>query len=195
MRQTSPALQGPTSAIQQTTLASRRRYLVPAVALGLVLAAVLAAPRLFNRQRSAPVVAGKSTQRPDDKKQGSPQVATRQTPVQSEAGPPALTASSIVPGKVVHQVLPDVPRSARNTIQGKIKVGVRVRVDPSGNVAGVKLASPGPSRYFAELALKAARRWKFEPARVDDRNVSSEWILRFEFGKTGTNVFSVLAPA
>jgi TonB family protein len=195
MRQTSPALQGPTSAIQQTTLASRRRYLVPAVALGLVLAAVLAAPRLFNRQRSAPVVGAKSTNGPDDKKQGSPQAATRQTPVQSEAGQPTPAASFIVPGKVVHQVLPDVPRSARNTIQGKIKVGVRVRVDSSGNVAGVKLASPGPSRYFAELALKAARRWKFEPARVDDRNVSSEWILRFEFGKTGTNVLSVLAPA
>jgi TonB family protein len=194
MHQTSPALQGPTSAIQQTTSATRRRHLVPAVAFGLILAAVLAGPKLFNRQRSASGVGGRSLQRADEK-QGSPQVATGQTPVQSEAGPRTLTASFIVPGKVVHQVLPDVPRSARNTIQGKIKVGVRVRVDPSGSVAGVTLAAPGPSRYFAELALKAARRWKFDPARVDDRNVPSEWILRFEFGKTGTKVLSVLAPA
>jgi TonB family protein len=98
-----------------------------------------------------------------------------------------------VPGKVVHQVLPDVPRKASATIQGKVKVGVRIGVDPSGNVVGAKLDTPGPSRYFAQLALKAARRWKFSPAKVDDRNVSSEWILRFEFGKAGTKVLPVRA--
>src|SRR5437870_12714611 len=123
--------------------------------------------------------------------QATPHAAPEHTPVQSEAGPPALTAGLVVPGKVVHQVLPDVPRSARNTIQGKVRVGVRVRVDPSGNVAGAKLDSPGPSRYFAELALKAARRWKFDPAKAGDKNVSSEWILRFQFGKAGTTVVSV----
>jgi TonB family protein len=172
---------------------------------------MLFGPRLFNRQRTPspevkppefklepapkPVTpeAGQSTQRTDDTKQVSPPAAPGQTPVQSEAGPPALTASFVVPGKVVHQVLPDVPRSARNTIQGKVRVGVRVRVDPSGSVAGAKLDSPGPSRYFAELALKAARRWKFDPAKAGDKNVSSEWILRFQFGKAGTTVLPVPA--
>jgi TonB family protein len=166
---------------------SKRRYLVPAVALGLVLAAVLVGPRLFNRQRTPSTVvkqpgvqlepprkpvtpeAGESTQRAGDTKKGSSHAVPGHTPVQSVAGPLTPTVGP-VPGKVVHQVLPDVPRKARDTIRGKVRVGVRVRVDPSGNVVGAKLDSPGPSRYFAQLALRAARRWKFRPAKVDDRN-------------------------
>ena len=183
MRQTSPALQGRTGAIPQATLAKRRRYFVRAVALGLVLAAVLAGPRLFNRLRAPFTVV---------KQPGSPRALPGHPPVQSEAGPPTPTVG-LVPGKVVHQVVPDVPRNARDTIRGKVRVGVRVRVDPSGSVVGAKLDSPGPSRYFGELALKAARHWKFDPAEVDGRNISSEWILRFEFGKAGTKVLSARA--
>ena len=65
-------------------------------------------------------------------------------------------------------------------------------VDPSGNVAGTTLDSAGPSKYFARLALQAAQRWKFAPAKVDGQGVPSEWILRFEFQKTATNVYPVL---
>jgi serine/threonine protein kinase len=53
----------------------------------------------------------------------------------------------------------------------------------------LKISSDGLCR----MALKAARRWKFGPAKVDDKNVSSDWILRFEFGKAGTKVLSVRA--
>jgi TonB family protein len=172
---------------------------------------MLFGPKLFNRQRTLsseakptefklepapkPVApeAGQSRQRSDDKKQGSPQAAPVETPVQSEAGASRITARFVASGKVVHQVLPNVPRSAKATIQGRVKVGVRVRVDPSGNVTGAKLDSAGPSKYFAGLALQAARRWKFDPAKVDDRNVPSEWILRFQFGRTGTTVLPVRA--
>jgi TonB family protein len=217
LRQTSPELQGLTGAGPQPASVpqgqraagpqaafAKWRYVVPGVALGLILVALLVGPRLFNRLRTPssevkppefklepapkPVTpeAGQSRQRTDDEKQGSPQAAPARTPVQTETGPRAPTAGLVVPGKVVHQVLPNVSRSARATIQGKVRVGVRVRVDPSGNVAGAKLDSPGPSRYFAELALKAARHWKFDPAKVGDKNVPSEWILRFQFGRTET---------
>ncbi len=210
IRQNLPALQDRTAASPQAALA-KWRYVAPAAALGLLLAAILVVPRLFNDHREAqptppavitqtgvqsqPAVtpkAGKSTaQRTDDKKQGSPHAAPGRTPVHSEAGP--ATTVGLVPGKVVHQVLPDVPRKARDTIRGTVRVGVRVRVDPSGVVAGAKLDSAGPSRYFARLALKAARRWKFRPAEVDARNVPSEWILRFQFEKDGTKVLPVRA--
>jgi len=96
-------------------------------------------------------------------------------------------------GKVVHQVLPDVPKRARDTIRGKVAVRVRVRVDAGGNVVGAELYSPGPSRYFAKLALHAAQQWKFEPAKVDGRSVMSEWILRFEFKRTGAEAVPVRA--
>ena len=98
--------------------------------------------------------------------------------------------SDVVPGQDVHQVLPEVPRKALDTIQGTIRVRVKVRADPSGSVVVVSLDSPGPSRYFAELALQAARRWKFSPAR-NSQDVSREWILQFEFAKGATRVSPV----
>jgi len=196
LRRTSPAVQARAAVIPRTTMA-KRRYLVPAVVLALVLAAVLAGPRLLNLQRTASTVtpeAAKPTEKAEEIKPASPRVAPQPTPVQSQAESPTPEVGT-VPGKVVHQVLPDVPRRARDTIQGKVKVGVRVRVDPAGRVSGAKLDSPGPSRYFSGLALNAARRWKFDPAKVDGRNVSSEWILQFEFAKAGTKVTSVrIAP-
>jgi TonB family protein len=87
-------------------------------------------------------------------------------------------------GAVVHQVMPEVPPSARNTIRGKIKVVVRVDVDSSGKVTSAKLAHSGSSRYFANLALKAAQQWEFSasPAGAPP----SRWNLTFQFAKAGT---------
>ena len=101
--------------------------------------------------------------------------------------------SGVVHGVVISQVVPDVPQSARDTIRGAVRVAVRVAVDPSGSVTRATLDSPGPSKYFADLALQAARRWRFRPTRVDGRDVASEWILRFRFEKTATKVLPVEA--
>jgi TonB family protein len=93
---------------------------------------------------------------------------------------------------VVQQVTPEVPQKARETIQGKIKVKVRVQVDAPGDVVEAELDSPGPSKYFAQLALQAAQRWKFTPAQSGAAEASREWLLRFEFGSTETRVFPSL---
>jgi TonB family protein len=90
---------------------------------------------------------------------------------------------------VLHQVLPDISSSAQNTINGHVKVSVQVSVDPSGNVSQAKFVSAGPSKYFAERALAAARSWKFTPPHVDGQASASEWILRFEFGRGSTQAF------
>jgi outer membrane biosynthesis protein TonB len=66
-----------------------------------------------------------------------------------------------------------------------------VAVDPSGSVTGATLDSPGPSKYFADLALQAARHWKFRRTKIDGQNVASEWILRFQFESTATKVLPV----
>jgi TonB family protein len=91
-------------------------------------------------------------------------------------------------GAVLHRVLPDVPRDASNTIRGHIQVGVRVQVDANGNVSHAEFDPQGPSRYFANLALDAARNWKFQPAQVNGRAVPSTWLLQFEFARNGTDV-------
>jgi TonB family protein len=92
-------------------------------------------------------------------------------------------------GSVLQQVLPEVSRSAQNTIEGHVKVSVHVSVDASGNVSQAKFVSAGPSKYFADRALTAARGWKFTPPQVDGQAAASEWILRFQFGRASTQVF------
>jgi outer membrane biosynthesis protein TonB len=38
------------------------------------------------------------------------------------------------------------------------------------------------------MALGAAKRWKFKPAKVVGQDIMSNWILRFEFTRDGTTV-------
>ncbi len=77
---------------------------------------------------------------------------------------------------VVRQQLPAVPRSAQATIHGHFRLSVRVRVDRNGNVTAAELQGASPSKYFARLALDAAKQWKFSPT-VSDR----VWLLQFTF--------------
>ena len=86
---------------------------------------------------------------------------------------------------MLHEEIPDVPRSARSTIRGRINVAVRVTVDSSGSVINAALENPGPSKYFARLATESARKWKF--ARADNQD-SRKWLLRFEFTRGGATV-------
>jgi TonB family protein len=90
---------------------------------------------------------------------------------------------------VIHQVIPDVPRNASNTITGKIKVKIRVEVDASGKVMNATLTTPGPSKYFANLALKAAQNWEFAAPQSNGQPTPSTWTLLFEFSRTSTKAF------
>jgi TonB family protein len=161
--------------------------LVVAVSVGLVF--------FFSRGRSvsapAPASAHSSSTAPTE------QPALR-TPPETKPSPapkppvhePVATPKKAVAsgGEVVHQVLPDVPHSARNTITGTIKVGVLVEVDPSGKVTSAEFKSAGPSKYFAGLALKAAQGWEFAPPEVGGKPAASKWLLRFRFKRTSTQV-------
>jgi TonB family protein len=77
---------------------------------------------------------------------------------------------------VVQSVVPDVPAKARGTIHGKVPIVVRVQADASGAVSSAKIESGASSKFFADMALKAAHQWKFAPG-ADGR----EWLVRFEF--------------
>jgi TonB family protein len=91
-------------------------------------------------------------------------------------------------GSVAQQVMPDVSPKASSTISGTVKVGIDVDVDANGAVTDASIASQGPSKYFANLALKAANGWKFAPAEVNGQGVPSVWRLEFRFRQTGTEV-------
>jgi TonB family protein len=118
-----------------------------------------------------------------------PAAATQQsTPAPEPAKPAAQGSSGVTKGAVAARVMPDVSRSASRTVTGKIKVKVRVAVDASGSISNVRLESAGPSQYFANRALQAARQWKFKPAQVDGHAGASVWNLQFQFGRSKTEV-------
>jgi TonB family protein len=160
---------------------SLARLLIPVTAI-LLLAAVFVGPKLLSHHSESSAEHTVKTERPSA---APPPVILPSAARRANSA--ANTAGS--GGEVAHQVVPAVPQSARNTIQGKVKVGVRVQVDPSGKVTSATLASPGPSKYFAKLALKAAQQWQFIPPQAGGQPAPSAWLLRFQFGRSGTEVF------
>ncbi len=112
------------------------------------------------------------------------------SPAPTAAPAPAAESSigGVVKGAVAHQAVPDIPAKILGTVQGHLKVQIRVEVDPEGNVSQAAIDSPGPSHYFANQALTAAQSWKFTPAKVDGRAVASAWLLLFQFGQAQSAV-------
>jgi hypothetical protein len=82
----------------------------------------------------------------------------------------------------VHEQMPNVARSALQTIHGRIRIAVLVVVDRSGMVIDAHLKNTGPSSYFARLSTEAARKWTFTPAAEPG---TRQWLLRFEFTHSG----------
>ena len=113
------------------------------------------------------------------------------TPAHTDTPAPAATASGVVHGKVIQQVLPNASQAARDTIRGTVRVSVKVHVDESGRVTEATFDSHGPSQYFADRALQAAQLWKFSPAKLNGQNVPSDWVIRFEIDPSIINVFPV----
>jgi eukaryotic-like serine/threonine-protein kinase len=131
--------------------------------------------------------AHESLKRASEKEQPPSSTAPAKAVVAAEA-PKAAAGVSSSKGEVLDQVLPDVSEKARATIHGKVRVSVKVLVDSAGGVSSAEFDSPGPSQFFADLALKAARKWAFTPPEVNGKSVASEWRLRFEFTPKDTKV-------
>jgi TonB family protein len=163
----------------QKTL-ERQRFL-PAVALAIiVLVAAWAALHFFksrrNSQQPAAAAAAIASQ-PE-----APPAAASQDPGPAMGEHPAPAVPDL-PASVLHEEMPNVSRSARESIRGHIKVTVRVTVNRAGDVVDEFVKDPGSSRYFTRSATEAARKWTFAPA--DDQS-SREWLLQFEFTRDGT---------
>jgi TonB family protein len=152
------------------------RWLILPVVVAVVLLAVLFAHKSHQSPASSENHATESSSAP---------AAQSSVPADDKATP---AQPGVAHGRVLQEISPTVSPGARRTVNGHIKVGVRVSVDASGNVSNVTLVSPGPSKYFAKQSLAAARQWKFSPAHVNGQPSASEWILRFQFGRTSTQV-------
>jgi TonB family protein len=159
----------------RTALAKLRGPVIIAVALVLLVVVVVLL-------RSRPV----EPSQPAAEEQPAP--AMTALPPASPAQETQSSSVATVKGDVAERVMPDVPENVRATIHGKVLVSIRVTVDPDGMVSNTAVDSQGPSKYFAKAALQAAQQWRFKPAQVNGQAVSSVWVLRFEFGKTATEV-------
>jgi len=119
----------------------------------------------------------------------SPAPAALRSETKAASSVPKSAASGPSHGEVLDQVLPDVSEKALSTIRGTVRVLVRLHVDAAGNVANAEFADPGPSQFFADLAMKAARKWEFTSPDGGSRSVPSEWQVRFEFSPSGVKAF------
>jgi TonB family protein len=182
---------------------TNRKTFVPPLVAVLALGAVMVGVKLRHTTASQPAAvapAATTEQQPVERQPTASAPSAKPTAYSSRSGTvaksPAKAPVKVVDSApdaqgVVNQVLPQVPRSARETIHGKVRVKVRVAVNPNGDVSAANLVAPGPSRYFARLALEASRQWKFQPAGVDGQSTPAQWLLEYRFGRSSTEVTPV----
>jgi TonB family protein len=133
----------------------------------------------------APSVAATSPRPDPDAASSQSSSASPATPAVPQDQTSQSSGGVTVKGEVSHQVQPEVLASALGTISGIVKVTVRVSVDASGNVTNAEFDSAGPSKYFANKALDAARHWTFKPALAGGQPTASTWVLNFDFRRDG----------
>lgn len=164
--------------------AKPNRNLLPLIAIGVVLAALIGYFLTRNPHSATEQSPGSQPATSAD----SPAPANAAPASSSVPAEPVAPSSSSGKGQVIHRNTPAVPAAARHTIQGTVRVNVRVSVDPAGNVTAAAVENHGPSRYFAGLARKSATDWKFAPPQVDGKSAPSEWVLKYEFRRGGTTI-------
>jgi serine/threonine protein kinase len=142
---------------------------------------------------------------PPTKSTANPPANTATPPPTVTPTPPPVTPRKVEPtvspgakssdaalgkGEALDQVTPAASTKALSTIHGTVRVGVKVHVDPAGRVTLATLDSTGPSRYFADLSLKAARQWVFTAPVADGRSAPSEWKIQFNYTQSGVQLSS-----
>ncbi len=177
---------------------SRRPALAVILLIVAVLGILLVGFYLRSRTSASPTSSSQtsSDQTSSDKTPGTIQQPAPQTsaapgePVPALPEPPQQPRTT--PGEVSHQVLPDIPKSAMNTITGTIKIAVRVQVDSSGKVTEAAFKSAGSSKYFADHALRAAKGWEFSAPQVNGQPTESVWLIQFRFKRTSAQASAQL---
>ncbi len=131
-------------------------------------AAHVSAPRV-NAREPEPFAAKKPA--PPAAPSPSPHTSVTAPVITSPSPRPAVTSPASAParGQVAHKAMPDISQKALETIRGKVRVSVKVNVDASGKVTNAAFEAPGPSKYFADAAIHAAKNWTFAPPSFQRR--------------------------
>jgi serine/threonine protein kinase len=174
-----PATNEPLGRTPSTQNSPKKRFRVAAITAGIVtLGAVWTGVHLFHNHANVQQSGSTTAQSP-------PAVS----PPATVDNPQASIAAPLP--TVLHQEIPDVSRSARESIRGVIDVAVRVIVDRSGNVVAAALDGRASRKYFTRAAMNAAKKWKFAQAADQTSRV---WLLHFEFSRAGTTADAAAVP-
>jgi len=140
--------------------------------------------------RPAPVVASVPTPKPKPSSELLPTMS-RVTPADAAGtvSQPDSVPTSDESGEAaaVNEVIPEPSQRARQSIRGRVRVSVRLIVDPQGKVFAALVDDAGPSRYFEKLALEAAGQWTFPPATSRQRVM----LVRFDFTRQGATAKAI----
>jgi TonB family protein len=194
----------------QATASEKKSYLLPIAVMVIVAVLLFAVPKLFRQQSdaatspaktdagitqsaSAPRTASVPAKPAQKNSAANPALTEASQPVAAAPAPVVNTPSKTsgegaAKGEVLDQVLPDISEKARATIQGRVRLDVRLQVNPTGTVDSAELERPASSKYFSEQAIKAAKRWQFSAPEVNGHSVPSQWLLHFEFSPSTTTV-------
>lgn len=205
--------QVPVSTPMSARPASRpKSYFLPVAAVAVVAFLLVVVPRLLrqpsnaaaskNNEIAAPSQQAKSysaasstsAAKTTSKKNSQTEPALTETAQPVAPAPTVKTASKSTGvdetrGEVLDQVLPDISGKARATIQGRVRLSLRLHVNAAGTVDSAELEAPSSSKYFSEQSLKAAKKWQFSAPVMGGRSVASEWLVRFEYTPSVTNVY------
>jgi hypothetical protein len=66
-------------------------------------------------------------------------------------------------------------------LPGEAQVDLKVSIDKTGLVRAVELRSPGVDDRLSEIAANALHDWRFEPATLRGKPVSSEVLVALHF--------------
>lgn len=171
--------------------APAKMRLAAIAAAAIVLIAAISFIHLRSHQPEPSSPAEEQQQAPDTAAAPAPapeRAPASAAPTQARAPGSPTAKGAAAKGAVAERVLPEVLPSASKSIRGTVNVWVQVTVGPGGEVSSADFESPGPSKYFARVALQAAQRWKFKPALVNGQPVASEWILQFQFTQAAIDV-------
>ena len=106
-------------------------------------------------------------------------------PSPSAVAPPNQPPASAVTFQrpvAITKVQPAFPSSLRSAVSRPINVDVRVVIDKTGRVIKAEPVSPKTGiQFFTAVAVRAARLWRFQPARRGTEPVESEMVLQFVF--------------
>ena len=155
-------------------------------------------PPVAEKQSEAPAPAATNQTEPESppvsetQPDGASQTKTQSAPAPEQPVPPPPSPvnqavdKGETEGLVLRQVIPTVSPGARTGMRGPVTVLIRVSVSPDGGVSDAAYMSQGPGNYFARLAQRAARSWKFKPPTRNGEAERSVWTLRFDFERQKT---------